>query len=235
MTPDQMTAPLVKELGDLFFAPPVAYIYNPLEYAAHGYDAYFRRFGTPPKEIVFVGMNPGPWGMAQTGVPFGEVDAVKNWMGIEEKIGKPDREHPKRPVEGFACSRSEVSGRRLWGWARERFRTPDRFFSRFFVVNWCPLMFMEDGGRNRTPDKLPVAERKPLFEICDRYLKEAIDYLRPGLVIGIGVFAGKRAAAALKGSGIPVGRITHPSPANPLANRGWADRIEKELGALGVV
>ena len=36
------------------------------------------------KEAVFLGMNPGLWGMAQTGVPFGTVSLVRDWMGIED-------------------------------------------------------------------------------------------------------------------------------------------------------
>jgi len=235
MNIDKIIAPFIEEIGALQFSPPVTHVYNPLVYAGKGFHAYHQRFGQSPKEVVFVGMNPGPWGMAQTGVPFGEVSAVREWMGIETAIGKPAREHPKRPVSGFACKRSEVSGRRLWGWAKERFGTTDRFFSRFFVVNWCPLMFMEESGRNRTPDKLPAGERKRLFEICDRYLKQMICRLQPERVIGIGVFAQNRAAAALRGTHIPIGRITHPSPANPHANRGWVVRIEKELSGMGVL
>lgn len=234
MSPSETADRLVADLGELLFGPPVAFVYNPLVYARRPHELYWDRYGHPPKEVLFLGMNPGPFGMAQTGVPFGEVAAVRGWLGIEAPVGRPQREHPARPVEGFSCRRSEVSGRRLWGWARERFGTPEAFFRRFFVANYCPLLFLEEGGRNRTPDKLPPEEAKPLYAACDRALRAVVHCLRPRLVVGVGKFAEDRARAALAGSGVAVGRITHPSPANPAANRGWAERVERELGELGV-
>lgn len=215
------------------FSSPVAYVYNPLDYARVPHEAYLSRFGTKTGRIVLLGMNPGPFGMAQTGVPFGEVALVRDWMGIDGTVKKPKPEHPKRPIEGFDCTRSEVSGSRLWGWARDRFGTPEAFFDRFYVMNYCPLVFMEDTGRNRTPDKLPVAERTPLFEACDRAMRDSIDALAPTRVIGVGAFAKKRAARVL-GDAIEIGSILHPSPASPKANRGWAPLAEAELRAQGV-
>jgi single-strand selective monofunctional uracil DNA glycosylase len=181
-----------------------------------------------------LGMNPGPWGMAQTGVPFGEVAAVRDWLGISGEVQRPPFEHPRRPVQGFACARSEVSGRRVWAWVRATFGSPQAFFSRFFIANYCPLMFLESGGRNRTPDRLPAAERLPLLEICDRALRHTVEHLRPLLVIGIGGFAAARAEAALAGTGVRVGRVLHPSPASPAANRGWAEQVTAQLCELGV-
>jgi single-strand selective monofunctional uracil DNA glycosylase len=181
---------------------------------------------------VLLGMNPGPFGMAQTGVPFGEVALVRDWLGIEAPVARPKREHPKRPVAGFACTRSEVSGQRLWGWARERFGSPERFFERFFVANYCPLAFMEESGRNITPDKLARAEREALFAVCDRALVRTVEALRPRVVVGIGNFAAQRAAAALQRSGVAVGSAPHPSPASPAANRGWAAQMDRALRAL---
>ena len=111
-------------------------------------------------------MNPGPWGTAQTGVPFGEVTAVRDWMGIEASIERPKKTHPKRPVDGFQCKRREVSGKRLWGWAKKRFGTAENFFSRFFVTTYCPLMFIDGSGRNRTPDNIRASEKKPLLSLA---------------------------------------------------------------------
>jgi single-strand selective monofunctional uracil DNA glycosylase len=225
---------LAKRLARLRFGAPVTHVYQPLVYARAAHCAYLERFGGAPKQVVLVGMNPGPFGMAQTGVPFGEVALVRDWLGIQAAIGRPEREHPKRPVEGFACARSEVSGQRLWGWARDRFDKPERFFARFFVWNYCPLLFLEASGRNRTPDKLPAAERAPLERACDEALREAIEILRPRLVVGVGHFAESRARAALAGTGVAVGRMPHPSPASPAANRGWAAQAERALAEIGV-
>lgn len=221
-------------VAGLTFGPPVTHVYDPLRYAREPHERYLRRFGAGAKEVVLVGMNPGPWGMVQTGVPFGEVALVRGWLGIEGTVGSPADEHPKRPVEGFDCSRSEVSGRRLWGWARERFGTAERFFERFFVANYCPLAFLEQSGRNRTPDKLPAAEREPLFAACDSALRGTVERLGPRWVVGIGGFAEGRARAALDGLEVSIGRVLHPSPASPAANRGWGEQAERQLGELGI-
>ncbi|MCG6880131.1 MAG: single-stranded DNA-binding protein, partial [Deltaproteobacteria bacterium] len=167
----QIADDLVEALATLQFSRPVAHVYNPLTYARSAYDAYLRRYGKKPKKVVLLGMNPGPWGMAQTGIPFGEVLAVKDWLGMPAHDGVPAAIHPKRPVEGFLCQRREVSGKRLWGWAEGKFGTPENFFSRFFVANYCPLMFLEKSGRNRTPNQIPVAERRPFLDPCDRALR----------------------------------------------------------------
>ena len=230
----QLSRTLSRAVGKLDFSDPVTHVYNPLAYARRPHELYLERFGAGHKEVVLVGMNPGPFGMAQTGVPFGDVQFVRNWMGIEARVERPTSEHPKRPVLGFDCKRSEVSGSRLWGWARSRFGSPDAFFSRFFVVNYCPLVFLETTGRNRTPDKLPAEERQALQSVCDQALRSAVDILRPKHVVGVGVWATKRASAALGEGAVPIGTVLHPSPASPRANRGWAEQAESDLRGLGI-
>ena len=221
-------------VNGLQFGPPTTHVYNPLEYARNPAEQYLEKAGNSHKEVLFLGMNPGPWGMAQTGVPFGTVNMVRDWLQIEGPVGKPANENPKRPVLGFGVKREEVSGTRFWGWARDRFGTPEQFFSRFFVANYCPLVFMEQSGRNRTPDKLAAAERRELFRLCDDALKQVVYALQPERVIGIGKFAEDRAISALANTGVHIGRILHPSPASPIANRGWAPQAEKQLRELGV-
>jgi single-strand selective monofunctional uracil DNA glycosylase len=234
LTLDRIAVELTDALQGLRFDPPVAQVYNPLEYAREPHRQYLQRYGKRPKEVVLVGMNPGPWGMAQTGVPFGEINAVRDWMGIEAPVGQPQRPHPKRPVLGFACRRKEISGQRLWGWAQKTFGTAEGFFRRFFVANYCPLMFLSDSGANLTPDKLRTANVRPLFAACDRALRRTIVCLQPAQVVGIGQFATQRARIALDGLALNIGGITHPSPANPKANRGWESLASLELTALGI-
>ena len=224
---------LSAQLARQSFASPVSHVYNPLEYARAPHEAYLRRYGAGRRRAVFLGMNPGPFGMVQTGVPFGEIAAVRDWMGIEATVEKPATENPKRPIEGFACTRSEVSGRRLWGLFAERFGTAEAFFTDHFVANYCPLAFF-DHGHNLTPDKLPAAETAPLEAACDAHLRALVEALQPEWLIGVGGFAEARAAAALRGYDIRIGRVLHPSPASPAANRGWAAAAEKQLLALGV-
>jgi len=95
-------------------------------------------------------------------------------------------------------------------------------------------MFIEAGGRNRTPNQLRAAERKPLLAVCDRALRRTIEQLNPRYVIGVGRFAEERARVALSDLDVTIGRITHPSPANPKANRGWQALVVKEFAALGI-
>lgn len=220
-------------VDELSFASPVSHVYNPLRYTWRPALAYFNRYMAGRKEVLFVGMNPGPWGMAQTGVPFGDVAFVRDWLRIPVEVDAPERQHPKRPVLGAACQRREVSGQRFWGWAQARFGAPDAFFERFGVLNYCPLCFLESGGRNRTPDKLAAGQRAALFAVCDRALLACCEALAPEMVIGIGDFAYRRAGAALPAS-LRVERVLHPSPASPKANRGWAAQAEAQLRELGV-
>lgn len=225
---------LSKTVNELAFTAPVACIYNPLDYAWTAHEAYLRLGGSTRKRVVFLGMNPGPFGMAQTGVPFGEVAAVRDWMGIYILVAPPKKMHPKRPVEGFSCARSEVSGRRLWGLFAQRFGSPEQFFAEHFVMNYCPLAFMDEGGRNLTPDRLPAGETAPLFAACDEHLRATVKTLQPEWFIGVGDFAEKRARLALDGAGVKFGRILHPSPASPAANRDWAGAATRQLQELCV-
>jgi single-strand selective monofunctional uracil DNA glycosylase len=227
---------LSNKLNRCEFAAPVSHVYNPLEYAAAPFAAYVSRFGNTTGRVILLGMNPGPFGMMQVGVPFGEVTAVRDWMGINAPVTAPVSQHPKRPIQGFDCTRSEVSGRRLWSWAAEDFGTADAFFARFFVLNYCPLVWLEAGGKNRTPEQLPAAELAPVYAACDAHLKEVISLLKPCAAVGIGAFAQKRLRQVLGADHpIPVGTILHPSPASPVANRGWAPQARAQLTALGLL
>ena len=223
----------------LRFLPPTSVVYNPLAYARDSYETYLRRCGSGRRRVLFWGMNPGPWGMAQTGIPFGEVGFVRDWMGIESRVAKPAHEHPKRPIDGFACRRSEVSGRRLWGLMKARFGSASAFFADHLVMNWCPLLFMEQSGRNRTPDKLPGFERAKLYQLCDDHMAAVIRAVRPVWIIGVGKFALDRIRQVLDSDpasfhGAQSAAILHPSPASPKANHDWAGLTENTLVELGV-
>ncbi len=225
-------------VGKLKFAPPVTHVYNPLDYAWAAHEIYLRRYGNSGKQVIFLGMNPGPFGMAQTGVPFGQIAAVRDWLGIRAKIDRPRKENPKRPVLGFDCHRSEISGERLWGLFAKRFGTAEEFFRDHIVMNYCPLAFVEETGRNRTPDKLKPGERERLFAACDEHFREVARILEPEWIIGVGDFAAKRARAVFHAGELPVrlglGQILHPSPACPASNNDWAGQATAQLRKLGV-
>jgi single-strand selective monofunctional uracil DNA glycosylase len=230
----QISRKLADAVDALDLGSSIPYVYNPLAYARIPHELYLNRWGRGPKKVLLLGMNPGPFGMAQTGVPFGDVPFVRDFLGVEGPVERPTSEHPARPIEGFACPRREVSGSRLWGYVQDRFGTPAAFFEHFFVVNYCPLVFMEEGGRNLTPDKLPKALSARLFAACDEALRAQVKLLQPEWVIGVGGFAERQARNAL-GTTVPnIGTILHPSPASPAANRGWAEQVEKQLRTLGL-
>ena len=221
-------------VNQLKFAPPVSHVYNPLNYAWAAHESYLRRYGNGRKRVLFLGMNPGPFGMVQTGVPFGQISAVRDWLGIETDISRPANEHPKRPVLGFACKRSEISGERLWGLFAARFGSAENFFCDHFVANYCPLAFLEATGRNRTPDKLLPDERQLLFAPCDEHLRAVVRVLQPEWLIGIGDFAAKRIAQIFSEHQLRIGQILHPSPACPESNLDWAGKVTVQLKKLGV-
>jgi single-strand selective monofunctional uracil DNA glycosylase len=231
----QVSRSLSERVSELSFKAPVAYVYNPLEYARAPHEAYLKRYGKAPKRALLLGMNPGPFGMAQTGVPFGDVAMVRDFLGVTGAVGKPPREHPKRLITGFDCARSEVSGSRLWGFAQQHYETAAQFFEHFFVVNYCPLVFMDEGGKNLTPDKLPKAEQEPLFAACDGALRDIVKLLKPEFLIGVGAFAEHRARRTFPDFKGTIGAVLHPSPASPKANRGWAAIAERELQELGAI
>ena len=225
-------------LKPLSFAEPVSHVYLPTEYAWDRHREYLQRYASGKKRVLLLGMNPGPWGMAQTGVPFGEIQAVRDWMRISGAVGKPDPEHPKRPVEGFDCTRSEVSGRRLWGLFAEKFPRAEEFFADHFVANYCPLVWMGETGRNITPDKLPKSEMELVEAACQKHLATVIDALEPEWLIGVGAYAEKKLIETVKSyfpkQSFKIGKILHPSPASPAANRGWEPQAEKQLIEMGV-
>ena len=233
---NEITDELVSALEELKFGLPVTHVYNPLVYARSAWDLYCERYGKGQKRVILLGMNPGPFGMSQVGVPFGEIEHVRDWLGIEVPIGKPPVEHPKRPIKGFGCARSEVSGRRLWSWAKETYGSPERFFETFFITNYCPLVFMEGpNGRNRIPEKLPKSERDPMFAACDQALRQTIEHFEPEFVVGVGKFAEKKARQVVGHLDLKIGSVLHPSPASPLANRGWAPLMTNGLQELGIL
>lgn len=228
---------LSAKLDGLKFSAPVTHVYNPLDYAGAAHTQYLTLWGgqPQPRRVIFLGMNPGPFGMVQVGVPFGEVAVVHDWLRINAPIRQPLHMNPKRPIEGWACTRSEVSGRRLWGLFQARFGTPEAFFAEHFVANYCPLAFF-DSGRNITPDKLPATEMAPVLTACDEHLRALVQVMQPDWVVGVGAYAQAQAERALADvvQKPQIGRVLHPSPASPAANRGWAEAATAQMIAQGI-
>ena len=202
-----------------------AYVYHPLSYAWEPHEAYLRKFGQATGRALFVGMNPGPWGMAQTGVPFADVAWAHGWMGIIGKVEPPALAHPKRPVLGYASTRSDPTGGKFYGWAKRRYGTAEKFFGDFFVTNYCPLMFLDEAGRNVTLAQLRKADVETLAPVCDAWLRDAIAALRPSVVLPMGAFVEARVRAVA--GDVRVHPVRHPSPANPANNAGWGEDLDE--------
>lgn len=225
------------DVDSLEFGKPVAYVYNPLDYAWNPHERYLSTYASTQKKVLFLGMNPGPFGMAQTGIPFGEIDAVVNWLHVSGEVAAPAKMHPKRPIDGFSCSRSEVSGRRLWGLFRDVYGSAENFFKTAFVANYCPLIWMSESGANITPDKLNASDRALVDKACMKHLVDIIRILEPEYLVGVGAYAAKRledAAAMIPEGEFRTGAILHPSPASPIANRSWPDKPIEQLREMGL-
>ncbi|KAL7643956.1 UNVERIFIED_CONTAM: hypothetical protein RMT77_005968 [Armadillidium vulgare] len=227
-----------KDLLSLNYNSKVECIYNPLEYAKEPHVNFVKTYCGGEKKVLLLGMNPGPWGMCQTGVPFGEVDHVKNWLNIDGKVERPSKELRQKPIHGFECTRSEVSGNRMWSLLKELSGDPKTLFEKVFIHNYCPLAFLSKTGKNITPVELPVEERKSLEEICDKYLIQVIELLKVEFLVCIGNYVSQRSQKALERSGVigvQVSTLMHPSPINPKANKGWKQIAIKQLQEANVL
>ena len=212
------------------------YIYNPLDYAWDMHRTFLERYVHQGAPVLMLGMNPGPFGMMQTGVPFGEINAVRNYLCLDLPVGKPQLEHPGRPVLGMATTRSEGSGKRLWGLVSSRWPDPEGFFAIHSMFNYCPLGFLDKGStaKNFTPDHLPKEERKALEAVCDSYLRDVIAMINPRALIGIGKYAEQKLQSVNEDSSRIVASIIHPSPGNPQANVDWNGKTTERMKELGL-
>lgn len=231
----ERTRELCRQAGSLHFTYD-GYIYNPLDYARTMHEAYLHKYVKEGALILFLGMNPGPFGMMQTGVPFGEINAVRNYLKLDLPVGRPEREHPNRPVLGMQTKRSEGSGKRLWGLVSTLWPDPDDFFRNHCVFNYCPLGFLDAGrtAKNFTPDHLPKEEKAALESVCDCYLKDIIGIIGPKALIGIGKYAQAKLEAVNDDPNRIVSSIIHPSPGNPQANVDWNGKTVARMRELGL-
>ena len=195
--------------------------YNPLDYAWDAHVAFLRRMGGSGARTVILGMNPGPHGMGQMGIPFAAPSVVQDLLGITGiPVNQPETPDPRRPVVGLEYPREEVSGTRLWGLLAEHYGDAGAIASSVFLVNHCPLMlFSGPRAANITPDKVGGKSAQALLERCDQHLREVVVALDAQRVIGVGRFAESRARSALTDDAVEVVGCWHPSPASPLANR----------------
>ncbi|KAJ2944781.1 hypothetical protein O0L34_g1671 [Tuta absoluta] len=225
-------------LDHLILPSTVKCVYNPTIYARRTFEMYIKKYCNTKKSVMYFGMNPGPWGMSQTGVPFGEIGSVRDWLGIEGPVDKPPHEIPARPVKGFDCTRTEVSGKRFWGLFKDICRTPEKFFETSFIYNYMPVQWMKSNGCNLTPGDFKTSEMEELFNICDPVFIKVLELYEVRTVVAIGKFCETRAQKAtqkyLSGSSIEVLYLPHPSP-RAVNNNNWNQKAMDILKKLDLM
>jgi single-strand selective monofunctional uracil DNA glycosylase len=206
-------------------------VYNPLAYAWEPHRAYLELASGGGAKTLLLGMNPGPHGMGQMGIPFAATSVVRDLLKITNlEVGQPRKPHPKRPISGLDWPKEEVSGTRLWGLLANEYGSAESIFKSVFLLNHCPLMlFSGERATNITPDKITGPTTKALLERCDEHLREVVDIMQIERVIGVGRYSEKRALNALSGIDISVTTCWHPSPASPLANRNKGEDWKKNV------
>ena len=206
-------------------------VYNPLAYAWEPHRAYLELASGGGAKTLLLGMNPGPHGMGQMGIPFAATSVVRDLLKITNlEVGQPRKPHPKRPISGLDWPKEEVSGTRLWGLLANEYGSAESIFKSVFLLNHCPLMlFSGERATNITPDKITGPTTKALLERCDEHLREVADIMQIERVIGVGRYSEKRALNALSGIDISVTTCWHPSPASPLANRNKGEDWKKNV------
>ena len=232
-----MEKSLAEELGKVDFADSkVKYILNPLEYCEEPHLQYLEKYLTGPKTVLFLGLNPGPWGMGQTGVPFGAVTPCQTFLNISGEVSSPACCPPKVKILGFNSTRREVSGERFWGFVQSKWSTAENFFENCFVQNYCPLVLTTETGRNITPAELRSDCKAVVMSHCDSALVRSLALLQTTQVVAIGRFVYDRVKKAVKQHDLKISLsfLTHPSPANPAANQGWARAAELSLNKLNI-
>lgn len=196
------------------------FTYHVFDYAYDPFWEYICRYGKNEKKNIFLGINPGPFGMMQNGIPFGAMSIVKDWLSIKAPIKTPQIQHPMRVIKGWKETREEESGARLWGLAKKVFVNPENFFKENFVLNYCPLGFIDEVGKNVTPDKLPQELREQVEKICDNFLSFFVEIYKPDLILGVGRYAEKQ-AQKINSLNLKVVYLPHPSPLNPQSYQLW--------------
>ena len=209
-------------------------VYNPLAYAWEPHRAYLELASGRGAKTLLLGMNPGPHGMGQMGIPFAATSVVRDLLKITNlDVGQPRTPHPKRPISGLDWPKEEVSGTRLWGLLANEYGSAESIFKSVFLLNHCPLMlFSGERATNITPDRITGPTTKALLERCDEHLREVVDIMQIERVIGVGRYSEKRALNALSGIDISVTTCWHPSPASPLANRNKGEDWKKNVRSV---
>ncbi|XP_054745917.1 single-strand selective monofunctional uracil DNA glycosylase [Anastrepha obliqua] len=222
-------------LQDIVRPVSITHVYNPVEYASGLHCAYLQKFLDGPKRVMFVGMNPGPNGMGQTGVPFGNILTVRNEMSLSGSVQQPPSVHVKRPVRGFECSIEEPSGVRIWSLFKKLAGGSLNTFGRqCFVHNFCPLIFYDNAGRNITPSELKGDYKEKIGKECLDVLDLELDLVKPEILVAVGLYMYGMVSRSRHAKDLKIYKLPHPSPRS-LNNQNWPEKAEQLLLELDLV
>jgi single-strand selective monofunctional uracil DNA glycosylase len=160
-------------------------IWNPGLYAASWHALFRKEYPASAGCILVFGLNPGPYGMAQTGIPFTDLKRLREHLprlakGLERRgcslagVGLAPRS--LRPYLSRTFESSAVRVYRFlsrgWGSAEDGWRS-------VVVANPCSLLFMDAAGENRTPaDLVGAVSRRTGSLVAARRLRERCNALR---------------------------------------------------------
>jgi len=213
---DQILAASDRLSERLAALPPVGDLValDPTRYCRSAWAAYLQmaaRLGC----VLVVGMNPGPHGMAQTGVPF-----TDPWIVDELDLQAPRADVPPADIpavgswrhrshraRGVLGSKREESAKRLWPLLREICapyaavgpsadkiaEATRRVCNEVLLVNALPICWLDPAGKNVSAEQVekraPAQVREGLRDLVNEWLQAVADILRPAAVIGVGRWA----------------------------------------------
>jgi Uracil DNA glycosylase superfamily. len=208
---------------------------NVFSYAIDPFLEYLEKAERGSVRTLYLGMNPGPYGMYRTGIPFCDFVTKREFLKITASVDETfidvDAVRGEKPDE----KRREVSGMRLWGLFESVYHSPERFFSSSLVLSYSPLIFFRSEGRraNIALSDVKSLDRKRIEKVSDEFLKRYIKELKCDTLVGIGDYAHRALVRCSDGERLL--KIAHPSPANPAANGDWAGRTYCYLKSEGVM
>jgi single-strand selective monofunctional uracil DNA glycosylase len=175
-------------------------VLDPSRYGERWHAPFRRLYPPRARPLLVFGLNPGPYGMAQTGIPF--TDLKRLAQGLPRLAAELARSGERLSLPGLAPSSLqpfltrtfESSSVRVHRFLRLAHGSAERAFREVVFVNPCPLLFIDRAlGENRTPADLPRALRAGVDEARVEVVSVAVARLRARGAIVLG----RDAAAAL--------------------------------------
>jgi single-strand selective monofunctional uracil DNA glycosylase len=217
-------------------------VLDPGRYGERWHHRFRRCYPVGPRPLLVFGLNPGPYGMAQTGVPFTDLKRLefhlprlwRELLAAREPVALPGLAPPS--LRPFLTRTFESSSVRVYKFLERAFGSAEQAFRRVAFVNPCPLLFIDRAtGENRTPADLPRAAPRLMreFDALRRTtVLEAVSELEARGAVLLGKDVARAAAPALRAA-LPADSVLeweHPARAVPET---WARGLHESLAARG--